>query len=97
MTQLDFNARYTVERFGPGIAFWLAGYVKTPSIDEETGEEVRIWLGDCDEAYDIDTSMVEAIMVGDDIVHIVDVDELTVIEGPVCSCGQVGCGWHGEE
>jgi hypothetical protein len=40
--------------------------------------------------------MVEAIMVGDDRVHIVDVDDLTKLDDDdYChSCGQIACKWH---
>ncbi len=35
-------------------------------------------------------------MVGDDYVFHVDVDTLTPITEPLCECGQIGCGWHGQ-
>ena len=40
--------------------------------------------------------MVRAVMVGDDRVHLVDVDDLTVIsdEDYCPGCGQTGCGWR---
>jgi hypothetical protein len=95
MTDIDFDARYTVERFGPGIAFWLAGYVEEErEVEHEIdGEFEYVW-----ETVTND-NMVQAIMVGDDIVHFVDVDELTVIgDDDYChQCGQVGCTHDGRE
>jgi hypothetical protein len=95
MIGLDFDARYRVADYD-GIAFYLRGYVRTPLVDDDTGELVRDWLGECDDAYDIDTSRVRAVMVGDDREHLVDVDELTRLDDDAyCpSCGQIGCGWH---
>lgn len=82
MADIDFDARYAVAGY-PGIAFWLRGYVETPNEDTE-------WSG----CMDVDTSMVRAVMVGDDREHIVDVDDLTPLrEADYChTCGQVGCG-----
>jgi hypothetical protein len=84
MTDIDFDARYTVDGWR-GIAFYLTGYVQEP--DEDTW-----WSGVTNE----DRSRVVAVMVGDDREHIVDVDDLTKLEdGAWCvECGQVGCGWH---
>jgi hypothetical protein len=92
-TTLDMDARYSVADC-EGVAFWLKGYVRTPLVDEDTGELVRDWLGDVDEAYSVDTSQVVAVMVGDDREHVVDVDDLTPLEDDdYCNgCGQVGCG-----
>jgi hypothetical protein len=91
---LDMNAHYRVDGM-PGIAWWLDDYVKTPRVDEETGELVRDWLGECDDAYDIDRSRVLAVMVGDDGRHEVDVEDLEAIsdEDFCACCGQIGCGW----
>ena len=93
-TDFDFTARYRVEGW-PAVAVYAYSYVKTPLVDEETGELVRDWLGDCDEAYDIDTDRVSVIMVGDDIEHHVDVSDLVKIdeEDYCCGCGQIGCPW----
>lgn len=92
--QLDFDARYSVAGYR-GIAFYLRGYVRTPLVDDNTGELVRDWLGECDDAYNVDTTQVRAIMVGDDREHIVDVNDLTPLDDDAyCSgCGQIGCGW----
>jgi hypothetical protein len=75
---LDFDARYTVAGYG-GVAFYLTGWAV-----DDTDE-------DGDEVYS--DSMVIAVMVGDDRPHLVDVDDLTVInEDDYChECGQVGC------
>lgn len=96
MTTLDLDAHYSVDGM-PGVAWSILGYVRTPLVDEETGELVRDWLGDCDDAYDIDRSMVRAVMVGDDRVHEVDVDDLTELgDLDYCAeCGQIGCGHDG--
>jgi hypothetical protein len=80
---LDMDAHYTVDGFSPGISFYLLGYEMIRDEDYE-------WTGIEEE----NTSMVRAVMVGDDRVHLVDVDDLTVIpEDAFCrGCGQVGCG-----
>jgi hypothetical protein len=86
-TGLDFDARYKVHGYG-GVAFYLLGYVTTRDEDYE-------WTG----LEDVDASQVRAVMVGDDYVHIVDVDDLTVIaEDDYCAeCGQIGCTADGRE
>ena len=101
--ELDFDARYTVAGYR-GIAFYLAGYAA-----EWTEEE---WVlvcedsecdhdGDCylySEPEEIERSdRVRAVMVGDDRVHVVDVEDLTEIsEEDYCAgCGQVGCKAYG--
>lgn len=99
-TTLDFDARYEVSGYR-GIAFYLLGYAL-----EWTPEE---WVydgeGDPDDEDSYlynepeqveNQSMVRAVMVGDDYVHLIDVDDLTPLaEDAYCpSCGQIGCGWH---
>jgi hypothetical protein len=93
-TTLDLDGRYAVAGHD-GIAFWLKDYVRTLAVDED-GEPIIGWLGDCEDAYDVDTSMVIAVMVGDDREHVVDVDDLTPLEEDAycAGCGQLGCGWH---
>lgn len=78
---LDMNARYKVEGYN-GIAFYLIGYEMIRDEDYE-------WSG----IEYANTSMVRAIMVGDDHVHLVDVDDLTPLkDDEYCpECGQVGC------
>ena len=80
---LDLDAHYTVDGYSTGIAFYLLGYVKVRDEDYE-------WSGI---EYE-DRDRVRAVMVGDDRVHEVDVDDLTMIdEESFCrDCGQVGCG-----
>lgn len=78
---LDFSAHYRVNGYG-GIAFYLTGYKKIKDEDYE-------WSGIEHE----DRQFVEAIMVGDDRLHYVDVDDLTVLndEDYCKECGQIGC------
>lgn len=58
------------------------------------------WDDDADEMVydeypdDVETGRALVRMVGDDHIHVVDFDDLTVIDEDVCSCGQLGCGWH---
>lgn len=78
---IDFSARYSIAGYG-GIAFYLTGYKKIKDEDYE-------WSGIETE----DKQFVEAIMVGDDRLHYVDVDDLTVLdpESYCGECGQIGC------
>jgi hypothetical protein len=100
---VNMDGRFTVSTM-PGVAFFLKGYVE--AFPEES------WTLDCSEDHEHDdtcvvwnepeqeedTSKVRAVMVGDDHVHIVDVDDLTEItEEDYCpGCGQTGCG-HGRD
>lgn len=81
MSALDLNARYRVEGYG-GVAFYLLGY-------KTVRDEDYVWTGIETE----DRGFVRAVMVGDDHVHLVDVDSLTPIsEDDFChECGQIGC------
>lgn len=83
MSGVDMAARYRVEGW-PGVAFYLTGYVETPTED-------TWWDG----ILRVDFSRVCAVMVGDDREHIVDVEDLTPLaDGEYCrECGQIGCGW----
>jgi len=78
---LDMDARYSVSYY-EGVAFYLLGYEMIRDEDYE-------WSGIEEE----NRQNVRAVMVGDDTVHIVDVDDLTVIsEDDYCpECGQIGC------
>lgn len=82
---IDTTARYSVKGYG-GIAFYLIGYEKIRDEDYE-------WTGI---EYD-NPERVQAVMVGDDRVHIIDVEDLTVIgEDEYCpECGQIGCKAYG--
>lgn len=107
-TPIDFDARYKVEEYG-GVAFYLLGYatrsvpvmyISTFNDDGEydpDGEEREVESDEFDEVED--RQWVRAVMVGDDTVHIVEVDDLTVIgEDDYCSeCGQVGCTADGRD
>jgi hypothetical protein len=96
-TPLDLDARYTVAGYS-GIAFYLLGYAT-----EWTSEEWELIEGEdpdeetsylyCEPEEVENRQMVRAVMVGDDHVHEVDVDDLTVIgELDYCAeCGQIGC------
>lgn len=77
---------YTVEGWN-GIGWNVVGYVTTQDEDYE-------WTGIEDE----DRSRVVAIMVGDDRRFEHDIADVTPhYDEPLCGCGQIGCGWHGEE
>lgn len=80
---LNPAARYRCDS-SPGVAWRILG-PEVETFFDAYGEE----LGG------VETGMVLAVMVGDDRVHIVDPDDLTVIgEDDYCSCcGQIGCGW----
>jgi len=102
--ELDFGAVYTVAGYG-GVAFHLLGYVT-----EWTEESWTLACDDRSHRYDVDhddycylyseperterDDLVRAVMVGDDRVHVVDVDDLTEIsdEDYCPGCGQTGCG-----
>jgi hypothetical protein len=97
---LDLSARYRVDGWPHGVAFYLIGYAQEwePStalfVDDETGEE---WEEETEEGEWVDNvTHVRAVMVGDDYEHIVDVDDLTPLgENDYCGgCGQIGCDWH---
>lgn len=61
----------------------------------------QVWTNECIEGEegewtdDTDSGMVYVIMIGDDHKHLVDLDDLTVIDDDeYCACcGQIGCGW----
>ena len=107
MEDLNLDAYYTVDGY-EGIAFYLLGYAKDDSPMECEGHcddpELNpdgygsTWYcdGSCRdwEQNPLDHDRVRAVMVGDDRVHIVDIDDLTEIsDEDFChGCGQVGCG-----
>ena len=79
----EFDGHYSVDGFNDGIAFFILGYQTEPDEDTE-------WSG-----YENRTGMLVAIMVGDDLHHLVEPDDLTEInDDEYCSCcGQIGCQW----
>lgn len=85
LAELSYDARYTVEGYR-GIAFYLAGpdFNIMDRIDEE------------DDSQLVENGMVRMVMVGDDREHIIDPVDVTLVEGSVCSCGQLGCGWDAQ-
>jgi hypothetical protein len=98
---VDFDAFYSVKG-KEGVAWTLRGWAKeTREVDvivctefddpDHEHDESCGWVEV--EEYDRD-DMVEAVMVGDDGVHLIDVDDLVVItEDDFChGCGQIGCG-----
>lgn len=90
---------YTVARY-PGVAFrfdsldteWLAIEANMP--EELNADE---WWPTEDDGEEVPTGMWIMHMVGDDRKFIIDPDDVTLYDHPVCSCGQIGCGWHCEE
>ncbi len=84
MPAFDFDASYRVDG-SEGIAYRADRWQTEPDEDTE-------WSG-----IEIPTGMLEMHMIGDDRTFIVDPDDCEPIDGPVCSCGQIGCGWHGED
>lgn len=96
-TTLDLNASYRVAGYG-GIAFYLLGYSTTWTEEswEYSGEgdeedESSYFYNEPEEIED--RSFVRAVMVGDDHVHLVDVDDLEPLarEDYCGQCGQIGC------
>lgn len=101
---IDFDAHYAVAGHA-GIAFYLIGY---GTMEYYEGDFLICDNPECDHAMsemcwsEGDTSLitdhdwVRAVMVGDDRVHEIDVDDLTMIEeDDYChECGQIGCGHY---
>jgi hypothetical protein len=100
--QVKFGSgRYSVATM-PGVAFYLTGWAT-----EMREVEVLLCEDDAepqDHEHDVtccyveveeveSDSMVKAVMVGDDRVHLVDVGDLIIIsEDDYChGCGQIGC------
>lgn len=101
-TEVDFNRTYRV-RTMPGIAFRLLDFTMEevreqgwevdcdkPGCDHDD-DSCYVW---CEPEFEPSTTLVNAIMVGDDQVHVVEVSDLTPLdEGEFCQgCGQTGCG-----
>ena len=96
---LDFeDKRYSVAGY-KGIAFWLKGYPKKlvqywALEEDEYGQEIEYPLEE-EWIDDLESGQIIAVMVGDDMEHIVSVSDLEELsEDDFCSCcGQIGCGW----
>jgi hypothetical protein len=80
IADMNPDAHYTVDGY-KGIAFYYDGPETEPDEDTE-------WSG-----YEVETGRVRMVMVGDDRVHIADLDECHEIpEESFChDCGQIGC------
>jgi hypothetical protein len=103
LSEDHLDARYKVQGW-PGIAVWIKGWM-TEQVEEDPYLICDDEIGECDHQSEMcwtegDTSIVEGnmlrvVMVGDDAEHIVDPDDLVVIDDEdYCShCGQIGCGW----
>lgn len=100
MTTLDTTVTYKVDGFR-GIAFRLKGWDKTYPLpefvlvcddDECDHEKVECRTWEEQEPEESDT-WVRVVMVGDNIVHVVEYADLTPLEeGASCAeCGQIGC------
>ena len=99
-TAIDFDAYYRVEGWG-GIACHLVGYAKTTRepeaelvCEDEDCEHEEFYCWSMPDPFEEDdTSFVRAIMVGDDTVHLIDVEDLRPLarEEFCGECGQIGC------
>lgn len=106
MSDLDYAARYAVDGWA-GVAFRIQphtvevepeAFLVCEVEDCEHGDDA-CWAQD-EEAEEIEAEgWVQAIMVGDDLVHVVEVSELTRIgEDDYChECGQIGCTHDGRD
>lgn len=95
---LDLDARYSVDGWS-GIAVYIAGY-STREVEIETAEDVdgeTLYSYECETVED--RSFVYVVMVGDDRRHLVDVDDLTILDDlDYCAeCGQIGCPHDGRD
>ena len=80
LADITTDNRYKVEGYN-GIAFYFAGHVMDRYMDE---------YGDVDEEQ---SGMVYMIMVGDDHKHVIDPEDVAIIdpESYCHVCGQIGC------
>lgn len=79
------DATYAVARH-PGTAFRFDGLeYETCRTDEDDDQEPD---------SDFPTGMWIMHAVGDRYKWIVDPDDCEELQDEVCSCGQIGCGWH---
>lgn len=95
---VDFEQFYTVKGWG-GIAFWLKGWATdTREVEDwSCGDAQHFHDDDCEVQWDIESydrdDAVMGVMVGDDMPHWIDVDDLIPLarEDFCGECGQVGC------
>ena len=103
---LDLDARYTVAGYR-GVAFYLLGWsreqfeVPAELVCEDVDcehETESCWIPPYIDDRESDRE-VRAVMVGDDRIHYVDVEDLTLLDDDdYChECGQVGCTHDGRE
>ncbi len=83
----DFDAAYTADGWGAGIAWRAYAWETAPDEDTE-------WSG-----IENPTGRILAHMIGDDQALSFEPDELTALDSSAycLDCGQVGCTWHTEE
>lgn len=98
----DFDAAYRTDEYR-GVGFWADGYEAETvhewqfvGDEDDDRDDEDLWVWD-EEGDTRPTGKIVAHMIGDDRRFTFEPDELIRVDGPVCSCGQLGCGWHGEE
>jgi hypothetical protein len=91
----DFSKAYRVDGHD-GIAWRATSHVEESVLVHDYYEDDDGSASYAEYEDVVNTSMVNAHMVGDDRNFVFDVDDLTPLEDDeYCgSCGQVGCGWH---
>lgn len=64
--------------------------------DDGNPMDADVWWPDEDDVEHVPTGRLIVVMVGDDMRHSVEPEDLTPIDDDeFCgSCGQLGCGWH---
>lgn len=99
LEDITTDNRYAVEGYG-GVAFYFAGQQIEHTVEwEYVGPEDGDYDDECNYVCNEDertTGMVYMIMVGDDHKHVIDPEDVRIIdpESYCSSCGQIGCGWH---
>lgn len=102
---IDFDAYYRVKGYG-GVAWHLLGYQQRwretePELVcedvEHDHDDLCYLLNEPEQVEDRD--WVQAVMVGDDTIHQIEVEDLTVLprEDFCGECGQIGCTHDGLE